>query len=79
MSNNRLGGDQRKAEEGLPAHSFSFKDLGANRTVKIVVITVLMIFGTLESIFWVKVLWAKFGPAPRIETPREEQGKSTRD
>jgi len=43
----------------------SFKDLGANRTVKIVVYSFLGVAATLESIAWTKFLWAKFGPAPK--------------
>ncbi|KAF2490076.1 hypothetical protein BU16DRAFT_531416 [Lophium mytilinum] len=43
----------------------SLKELGANRTVRIVVIIALTIAGTAESIFWAKVLWAKFGPSPK--------------
>ena len=42
--------------------SFSLKDLGANRACKIVVLVCLSVLGTMESIFWVKVGWAKFGP-----------------
>lgn len=41
----------------LPA--FSFQDLGANGATKIVVITCLAVAATAESIFWVKVFWAK--------------------
>lgn len=49
----------------------SFGELGASKTVKIVVIVVLSIFGTMESIFWIKVLWAKFGPAPKDDPVNE--------
>lgn len=42
--------------------SFDFKELGASRIVKIVVIVAISIGGTMESIFWAQVLWAKFGP-----------------
>lgn len=42
--------------------SFSLHDLGANRTVKVVVMASLSIIATMESIFWTKVGWAKFGP-----------------
>lgn len=37
-----------------------FSELGASRTVKVVVIIALTIGGTLETIFWSKVLWRKF-------------------
>jgi len=37
-----------------------FSELGASRTVKIVVIIVLTIGGTLETIFWAKIIWRKF-------------------
>jgi hypothetical protein len=44
--------------------TFSFKDLGANRGVKVVVVVCLTVLGTMESIFWGKVLWAKISPSP---------------
>lgn len=58
--------------------NLSFKELGANRTVKIVVIIVLSIAVTVESVFWGKLLWAKFGPETEIEDGKEgkEEGKS---
>ncbi|KAH7419639.1 hypothetical protein BKA64DRAFT_699667 [Cadophora sp. MPI-SDFR-AT-0126] len=40
----------------------SFKELGATRTVKIVVYTAVFIIGTAETFTWSKFLWAKFGP-----------------
>ena len=40
--------------------TFSFKDLGATRTVKIVVIVAVCIMGTAETIFWTQVVWRKF-------------------
>jgi hypothetical protein len=53
--------------------NLSFKELGANRTVKIVVIVALSVAATAESVFWVKVLWAKFGPETKVE--QSEEGK----
>jgi hypothetical protein len=50
---------------------FSFQGLGANRTVKVIVIVCLPVFGTIESIFWVKALWAKFSPSPEEESKPE--------
>ena len=43
--------------------SFSLEDLGANRTVRVVVMASLSIIATMESLFWIKVAWAKFGPS----------------
>jgi hypothetical protein len=43
----------------------SFKDLGANRTVKMVVYSFLGVVATLESVAWTKFLWVKFGPGPK--------------
>lgn len=40
----------------------SFKELGATRTVKIVVYIAVAIIGTAETFTWSKFLWAKFGP-----------------
>ncbi|PMD40193.1 hypothetical protein L207DRAFT_335186 [Hyaloscypha variabilis F] len=42
----------------------SFKDLGANRTVKVVVYVSLGVIATLESVTWGKLLWRRFGPRP---------------
>jgi hypothetical protein len=50
----------------------NWKELGGSRTVKIVVITALTIAGTVETIFWTKVLWAKFGPAKVVDGGSEE-------
>lgn len=41
--------------------SFSLQDLGANRTVRVVVVASLSIIATMESMFWIRVGWAKFG------------------
>ncbi|OCK98803.1 uncharacterized protein K441DRAFT_654176 [Cenococcum geophilum 1.58] len=53
---------------GNPSYpTVSFKDLGASRTVKIAVIASLSVIGTIESIFWAKVIWAKISPSPQEE------------
>ena len=53
-----------------PYPAFSFQGLSTNSTVKIVVIAALSVFGTIESIFWAKVLWAWVSP-PKIEKENE--------
>ena len=45
----------------------SFKELGASRTVKVVVYLAVGVMGTLETITYGKFLWAKFGPEPKVE------------
>jgi len=45
-----------------PFPKANFKDLGANRTVKVVVIASLAVIATAETIAWTKFLWGKFGP-----------------
>ncbi|KAK6539478.1 hypothetical protein TWF694_009701 [Orbilia ellipsospora] len=45
----------------------NWRDLGANRTVKIVVIVALSIIGTMESIFYVKLFMRKFFPGKEGE------------
>ncbi|MCJ1254372.1 hypothetical protein MMC24_002187 [Lignoscripta atroalba] len=55
--------------------TFSFQDLGANRTVKVVVIVCLTVLGTMESIFWVQVLWAKISPPSPSEEISEMEGR----
>jgi hypothetical protein len=52
--------------------AFSAQGLGANRTIKVVAITCLTVAATMESIFWVKVLWAKVSPPPKGESKPEE-------
>jgi hypothetical protein len=52
--------------------AFSFQGLGANRTVKVVVIAALTVVGTIESVFWVKALWANFSPSPSPEETKRE-------
>jgi hypothetical protein len=47
-----------------PYPAFSFRDLGASRKVKFFVIACVAVVGTIESVFWVKVAWAKLGPSP---------------
>ncbi len=44
--------------------AFSFQGLGADRKVKVFVITFLAVVGTVESVFWIKVARAKFSPSP---------------
>lgn len=63
---------KRPFDDQVEPPKVSFRDLGASRTVKVVVIVALMVFGTMESIFWMRVLWEKFGSAPT-----EEQKKSS--
>lgn len=47
------------SEPSYPA--FSLRDLGANRATKITVLVCLSILGTMETIFYAKMLWAKMG------------------
>lgn len=51
--------------------AFSFQGPGANRTIKVVVVACLTVIATIESIFWVKVLWTKISPASEIESKQE--------
>ncbi|KAH8701616.1 hypothetical protein BGW36DRAFT_355770 [Talaromyces proteolyticus] len=37
------------------------KSLRMSRTTKVIVYTALAIVGTMETVFWIKVLWTKFG------------------
>src|SRR5271156_5244722 len=52
--------------------AFSFRGLGAGRKAKIFVIACLTVFGTIESVFWVKVVWAKFSPSPADDGRKPE-------
>ncbi|KAJ8058193.1 hypothetical protein OCU04_012392 [Sclerotinia nivalis] len=48
-------------ENQNPSIGINFKDLGATKTVKWVVVVAISIAGTMETIFWTKVLMAKLG------------------
>jgi hypothetical protein len=69
----------RKAESGaLPQQNpsypaFTFQSLGAGRKVKFFIIACLAVVGTIESVFWVNVLWAKFSPSS-TETRSKPEG-----
>ncbi len=45
----------------------SFKELGATRTVKVVVYVAIGIIATVETVTYTRFLWAKFGPKPKVE------------
>lgn len=49
----------------MPDVFATLKSLNMSRTTKLVVYTALIIMATAESVFWIKVLWAKFGPAQK--------------
>ncbi|KAF3315628.1 hypothetical protein TWF173_003208 [Orbilia oligospora] len=55
----------------------SWKDLGASRTVKIVVIIALSIVGTMETIFYAKLFMRKFFPGE--EKPVEDGESAVED
>ncbi|KAF2843211.1 hypothetical protein M501DRAFT_994067 [Patellaria atrata CBS 101060] len=61
--------EQTSGNPELP--SFSFKDLGATKTVRYVVIVAIAIGATIESIFWVKVGWRWLYPAQEDITESE--------
>jgi len=52
--------NQQQEMDPFGGKKLSWKELGANKTVKWVVIIFISIIGTMESIFWIKVIWAKF-------------------
>ncbi|KAF3934140.1 hypothetical protein ABW20_dc0101000 [Dactylellina cionopaga] len=55
----------------------SWKDLGASRTVKIVVIIALSIIGTMETIFYFKMFMRKFFPEKGSEGEANVGSKTT--
>jgi hypothetical protein len=67
---------QRSVNEPGPDDppSFSLRDLGISGKSKIFIVACLTVAGTVESIFWIKVFWAKYGPAQ--EETSEEGGES---
>jgi len=62
--------DSKSENPSYPA--FSLEGLGANRTVKYVVYGALSVLGTIETVFWVQTLWAKFSPS-REDGSRPEE------
>src|SRR6201746_620333 len=58
----KTGSDKKRPfDDQVEPPKISFSALGASRPVKVVVIAALAIVGTMESIFWMRVLWEKFG------------------
>lgn len=56
--------------------SFSLEGLGANRSVKIVLIVCLTVLGTMESIFWARAIWEWMkGTGEEAGAGHEEEGK----
>jgi hypothetical protein len=51
--------------------AFNFKELGANRTVKFVIIAGLTVIGTMETIFYAQILMRKMG----WDSVKEDQEK----
>ncbi|CAJ2508009.1 Uu.00g091950.m01.CDS01 [Anthostomella pinea] len=58
-----------------PLPSFSFDGLGMSRNVKIVVIVVLSIFGTMETVFWAKAIWRWWNKEEEEEDDDESQSQ----
>ena len=50
----------RRTTTYQPPPRVTLKDLGAGRTVRIVVVVCICIPGTLETVFWAKMLWRYF-------------------
>lgn len=46
-----------------------------SKPIKMVVIAILTVFGTMETVFWAKLLWAKIAPAAVVIEGEEEGGK----
>lgn len=60
--------------DDMPDVLAGLRSIKMGRTTKIIVYTALTIMATMESVFWMKVLWAKFGPAPKdLEDGQEEK------
>ncbi|KAI2608396.1 uncharacterized protein GGS25DRAFT_273923 [Hypoxylon fragiforme] len=63
-STNKKSPKSPNQPEDPPPLSFSFDGLGMSRNTKLAVITILSIFGTIESFFWAKWIWRWFaGPS----------------
>jgi hypothetical protein len=39
-----------------------FESLGISRKFKLVAITIFVVLSTIESMFWISMLWRKYGP-----------------
>ncbi|KAI1117183.1 hypothetical protein F5Y14DRAFT_403443 [Nemania sp. NC0429] len=50
-------GDHQSSSPSEDHFAINFRDLGMNRITKFVVFTVIGVLGTMETIFWCKVLW----------------------
>ncbi|OTB16848.1 hypothetical protein K445DRAFT_283926 [Daldinia sp. EC12] len=69
LSKNRPANDpSNKQPDDIPPMGFSFEGLGMTRTTKIVVIIIISIFGTMETIFYAKWLWRWYSGTENNET-----------
>ncbi|KAI0885288.1 uncharacterized protein GGS22DRAFT_163361 [Annulohypoxylon maeteangense] len=57
-----------KSPEEPPPMQFSFEGLGLSRNTKIAVLVILSIFGTIETIFWIKWIGRWFSGAKNDES-----------
>ncbi|KAI0898001.1 hypothetical protein F4806DRAFT_386448 [Annulohypoxylon nitens] len=57
-----------KSPEEPPPMNFSFEGLGLTKNTKIAVIVIISIFGTIETIFWIKTIWRWFSGAKNDES-----------
>ncbi|KAI1197285.1 hypothetical protein F5X97DRAFT_302771 [Nemania serpens] len=51
------GRDHQSSSPSEDHFTINFRDLGMSRITKFVVYTVITVLGTMETIFWCKVLW----------------------
>ncbi|KAI1498531.1 hypothetical protein F5X99DRAFT_411945 [Biscogniauxia marginata] len=56
-NSNNISSSGQPAGGAPGSDEFSLKGLGMTRGVKIVVYTVVGVLGTMETVFWTKVLW----------------------
>ncbi|KAI6090899.1 hypothetical protein F4821DRAFT_228148 [Hypoxylon rubiginosum] len=60
-----------KSADEIPPMEFSFKGLGMSRNTKIAVLVILSIFGTIETVFWVRWIWELFADGKDDESERK--------
>ncbi|KAI8965710.1 hypothetical protein F5Y11DRAFT_367619 [Daldinia sp. FL1419] len=60
--------DPSKQPDEIPSTGFSFEGLGMTRKSKIAVLIILSIFGTMETIFYIRWFWGWYSGTEEDET-----------
>ncbi|KAI1805471.1 hypothetical protein F4811DRAFT_514832 [Daldinia bambusicola] len=68
LSAKRPTNDPSKQPDKIPPMGFSFEGLGMTRRTKIAVIIIISIYGTMETIFYIRWFWRWYSGTEDNET-----------